>query len=729
MFQCAANFFPRIFRQFRLRVSQSSTRPRTLRRLHLDTLQDRINPSNLGFGFAVAADGSGTSASNATATDSLGNAYITGSFSGSVQFGPSTLVSQGGTDAFVAKYSPTGSLVWAADLGGANLEAIGFGIAVDGSGNVYSTGWFAGNGFNVDPNSSNHPLSAATTENAYVSKLSSSGNYVFGVGLGYGGGAEGAGIAVDGSGNVYTTGYFHGTCAFDPNGSSYKLTSNDGNGGQNGNNNAYVSELNSSGSYVFAVDLGLDGETQGTSIAVDGSGNVYTTGYFRGTNVNFDPNSSNHQISSSGNGNNYPNAYVSKLNALGRYAFAVDLGQGNFTGAGAGIAEGNAIAVDGSGNVYTTGYFSGTGAFDPNGRNHQLSNESSPASAYVSKLNSTGQYVFAVDLGNGGFTEGQNGGTAYGTGIAVDTAGNVYTSGYFQGTNLNFDPDPNGYDLLSSASSAGPSDPNAYVSKLTSSGQFVFGIALGSGGATYGRGIAVDGSGGVYITGGFNGTNVNFNPFGAMEFAGPSFCLVKLTQSPVKITTPSLPSGVEDTLYDSTISASGGTGADTFFISNGALPSGLSLNPSTGEISGIPSTWGTFTFTITVIDSAGDEASQSYVLAITYASQYAGLAYSYTYAAYINAFDAYATGTGSYNAFLYAFLADYYASYASSYATAGDAAGTEFFAYYAYYYGYFGEYYALQDYILSGGASIYSYDAYYYGFYGYVYSYYTAAGY
>ena len=86
-------------------------------------------------------------------------------------------------------------------------------------------------------------------------------------------GAEsGKSVVVDSSGNVYTTGYF-ANGDFDPGSGTTNLTSN-------GGYDVFVSKLDSSGNYVWAKSFGGSGRDYGHSVAVDSSGNVYTTGSF-----------------------------------------------------------------------------------------------------------------------------------------------------------------------------------------------------------------------------------------------------------------------------------------------------------------------------------------------------------------------------------------------------------------------------------------------------------------
>ena len=234
---------------------------------------------------------------------------------------------------------------------------------------------------------------------------------------------------------------------------------------------------------IAVAKFGGVGEDFGRAIAVDSSGNIYTTGHFSGT-VDFDPGAGTTNLTSAGVGD----IFVSKLNSLCAFVWAKRIG-------GTILDEGKSVAVDSSGNVYTTGYFAGTGDFDPGAGTANLISADGDA-VFVSKLNSTGDFVWAKQF-NG--DPGQ-----HGYAIKVDSSGNVYTAGYFQGT-VDFDPGAGTANLTSAGST------DVFVSKLDSTGVFVWAKKLGSNGFNIAYSVAVDSTGNVYTTGQFAGTG-DFDP-------------------------------------------------------------------------------------------------------------------------------------------------------------------------------------------------------------------------
>ncbi|MCH7908562.1 MAG: hypothetical protein IIB38_02975, partial [Candidatus Hydrogenedentes bacterium] len=125
---------------------------------------------------------------------------------------------------------------------------------------------------------------------------------------------EGIAIAVDASGNVYTTGSFEGTVDFDPGASVFDLTSM-------GGLDVFISKLDASGNFLWAKAMGGTGTDKALGIAVDDSGKVYTTGSFEGT-VDFDPGASVFDLTSTGG----LDLFVSKLDASGNFLWATALG-------------------------------------------------------------------------------------------------------------------------------------------------------------------------------------------------------------------------------------------------------------------------------------------------------------------------------------------------------------------------------------------------------------------
>src|SRR5262249_35059692 len=159
---------------------------------------------------------------------------------------------------------------WARQLGGTSNDQ-GDGVAVDASSNVLITGFFDGTA-DFDPGSGTSSLTGFGSNDIFVSKLDSSGNFVWARQLGGMSQEQGNSITVDASGNVLTTGTFGGTADFDPGSGTSNLTGI-------GSTDIFVSKLDSSGNFVWARQLGGTSQEQGTGIAVDSLGNVLTTGF------------------------------------------------------------------------------------------------------------------------------------------------------------------------------------------------------------------------------------------------------------------------------------------------------------------------------------------------------------------------------------------------------------------------------------------------------------------
>jgi len=198
-------------------------------------------------------------------------------------------------------------------------------IAVDGSGNVYTTGYFQGTA-DFDPSAGIFNMTSAGGTDIVVSKLDLLGNFVWAKQMGGALNDRGYSIAVDGSGNVYTTGYFQDTVDFDPGPGTFNMTSA-------GLEDIFVSKLDLLGDFVWTKQMGGTSDDNSNSIAVDGSGNVYTTGRFFGT-ADFNPGAGIFMLTSAGNWD----IFISKLDLLGNFVWAKQMG-------GISLDKGTSIAI------------------------------------------------------------------------------------------------------------------------------------------------------------------------------------------------------------------------------------------------------------------------------------------------------------------------------------------------------------------------------------------------
>jgi len=343
---------------------------------------------------------------------------------------------------------------WAVSARGSGSIDKGRSIATDSQGNQYITGLFSNTA-----NFGSHTLTASGDSiDIFVAKLDPAGNWLWAVKAGGLDSDEGSGIALDGAGNAYVTGRFRGTATF----GSHTLTSN-------GYNDVFAAKLDPSGNWLWAVNAGGMSSDWGVGIAVDDFGHACVTGTFHYT-ATF----GSHTLTA-----RYSEIFVARLGPSGNWLWAVKAG-------GTSLDVINGISVDGMGNAYMTGYFTGTVTFG----SHTLT-ANMYCNTFVAKLNPSGYWLWAV----------QSVGTSedHGRGIAVDGAGNACVTGLFVGT-VTF-----GSHTLTS-NGTGFDGFDIFVAKLDPSGNWLWAVNAGGIRYDWGIGIAVDGAGNAYVTGDFEGT-------------------------------------------------------------------------------------------------------------------------------------------------------------------------------------------------------------------------------
>jgi hypothetical protein len=421
-------------------------------RLGVQQLEDRSTPS-VTFDSAFAlGDDTGRTSTNDVAVDT------TGWFKNTVDFDPADPADAGDTltavdaDAFVAKYAPDNSLVWVRRMG----AKAGAEVVLDAGGNAYVVGNFDGT---ADFGATT--LTSAGGVDAFVTKLSSGGDFQWAKRWGGAYQDSGQGVGVDGSGNV---------CA---------LSQRTESGVNTGVNNGYeVVKFSSTGGAVWSKWVSTRYNLPSAGFGVDVAGNTFAGGCFIGS-VDFDP--GNKTVSRSA-GSSYCGGFVLKLTSAGAYSWVTTYDTGH--------AFVRDLELSGEDVIVSTYVNSGTVLRPASGPVVSVP----AATSVVSKLNTSGQHVWSAPLA--GLTIND---------LAVDAGGGVYATGSFSGI-ADFDPGAG----TQNRTSAGNSD--VFALKLTAAGGFGWVETFGGNSLDQGNAIAVGADGTASLAGLFYSASVDFDP-------------------------------------------------------------------------------------------------------------------------------------------------------------------------------------------------------------------------
>ncbi|HOZ00709.1 MAG TPA: T9SS type A sorting domain-containing protein [Candidatus Syntrophosphaera sp.] len=336
--------------------------------------------------------------------------------------------------------------LWADQAGSTGYD-YGYAIDTNGNGTCYVAGWFSGTA-----NFGGFSLTSVGGDDVFVGKLDSDGQWLWVVRGGgiYSDSACGISVAPDGS--CFVSGNFSDVGTF---GTSV-LTSV-------GQQDVFVAKISSDGAWLWAKRTGGAQADTGFDVASDANGNCYVTGEFWNT-ADFGATS----LTAFGQ----TDAFIAKLDGEGNWLWARQAG-------GTEYERSYGIASDSAGNCYVIGYFAGTGAFGAT----QLSSVGM-SDVYVVKLDPDGTWLWAT----------RGGGTAseQGCDICVDSAGNAYVAGLFNGS-----ADCGGHVIISSGNC------DAFAAKLDTGGNWLWADGAGGTGFDMGYGISCDAAGNSYTTGKF----------------------------------------------------------------------------------------------------------------------------------------------------------------------------------------------------------------------------------
>lgn len=444
----------------------------------LAALSAGVNAQSLTHEWVNITGGPGSESVAKLATDINQNVFVAGNFYNTVDFDPTLgqnlKTSKGLGDCYIQKLNHNGELLWIASWGGIKEDNI-YSVATDNSGNVYAVGYFHDT-VDFDPGTNTHKLYEKI--GFFILKLDSSGNFKWVKSLS-GTITNIAKIIITQDQNILIAGNYTGSVDFDPDAGVYKLTVstiyvNDA-------QNAFLCKYNgSSGALLWAKEFRTDKfAVELKDVSMDNDGNLISCGYYNFI-VDLDPGTgtNKHNVANEG----FQEGFVSKLSPDGNFIWGRSFNASsmqNYTitsdqlnnvtvggtfyaivdfdpGPGEQIeSSGNSdmfllqldkngtfqwvkiirvdpgstaimrnISSDPMNNTLVSGFFNNSVDFDPGINNYKLASGKYIRSTFISKYNSSGDFIYAKKIGNG-LTATE----AYG--MDLDITGNVYLSGYF----------------------------------------------------------------------------------------------------------------------------------------------------------------------------------------------------------------------------------------------------------------------------------------------------------
>lgn len=365
-------------------------------------------------------------------------------------------------------------MVWAVAFGDAADDDIAYEIIVDSLGDVIVTGSFQGI-VDFDPDTSTFNLTSNGVNDVFVLKLNSDGEFRW---VHQAGGSLddiAYSLSIDPAQNIYVTGSFHDTALFNlgfPPIYKYSM----------GQEDIFIMKLDTSGNLIWVHGIGNVNEDVGYSVVADDYGHLYITGYFHNF-VDFDP-SGNSMYAFNSQGQE--DVFILKLDTAGNFHWAKRVG-GNF------MDTGNDLAINDSG-LYIVGFFCNNVDFNPDTSGTAFLTASS-GDAFLLKLDTSGAFMWARDMGGGQ--------QDYAMGVALDKYGDIYSTGWYQGT-ASFDT--SGGNILTTN---GVQD--IFLQKHNSNGDLLWVHGMGNVNDDRGWDVETDNDGYVYSTG-FYQNIVDFDP-------------------------------------------------------------------------------------------------------------------------------------------------------------------------------------------------------------------------
>lgn len=421
--------------------------------------------------------------------DNLGNIYVAGTFSGTVDFDPSSQsynLTAGAQDVFFAKYDVNGNFVWVKKINSPFSINV-FSIDLDNNNSIIIAGQFSGN-VDFDPSAAVVNLnSVGGSLDGFIAKYDNNGNHIWSKNFGGNNSESCSGIITDSLGNIFATGTFNSISNLSPLPATFTVNS------VAFSADIFLSAFDANGNFIWAKTIGGSNIETPYQIVLDYNKNILITGIYYGTG-DYDPSPTINNLSWTGSSD----IFIAKYDSLGNYLWANGIGGNDFE-------YSNSLVTDNAGNVYITGSFEGSVDFDPSTSNALLNSVTFTKDIFLAKYNAAGNYLWAEKFGSASGEQGNY--------VTIDNLSNIRLTGGINGT-VDFDPSPATYTLSNFNPLISSPSYAFFCSKyLSANGAFLSAFAAYDdvGGSDVATCIKKDNLGNVYVCGSFNGI-VDFDP-------------------------------------------------------------------------------------------------------------------------------------------------------------------------------------------------------------------------
>lgn len=372
--------------------------------------------------------------------------------------------------------SPAQSLILARQFHG-NDSQINNAAVSDNSGNTYTICNFWDD-LDADPGPGTFNFNSVGSMDIALIKLNPAGNLIWAKQIGgtlFSGGYR---LVLDSNGNPCIFGYFNGTIDMDPGPGTTNLVSA-------GSDDIFCGKYDADGNLLWAAKFGGTGTEQSYGFDLNSADHVFVHGYFQNT-VDFNPGAGTFNLTAGFSGSDF----LVELDENGIFQNAILMAS----------AYGNALMIDPSDNIYIAGLFWNTVDFDPGPATHNLTASGFSSDAFILKLDSDGNYLWAGKFSGSSDEQG--------TALSYDPVSDgIIVGGFYQST-IDANPDAGVSNLIS----AGYVD--GFIIKLNGDGAYIWSKSIGGLGFQQISGLSADASGNIHATGPFEQTT-DFDPSGS----------------------------------------------------------------------------------------------------------------------------------------------------------------------------------------------------------------------